>query len=119
MKKIILLSIILGMILGMRVNVFAKEKSAVELYKEDKDAFYRKYMCLDEEAEQKGYYSDAKVKKSTISGNSSSSSLNVYYSSEAKGYVYGVDELHIVGLPTDERGYTKAGDYGTIYKGVK
>ena len=33
-----------------------------------------------------------------------------------KGYVYSVDELHIQGLPTDERGYTKAGDYGKIDK---
>ena len=33
---------------------------------------------------------------------------------ENRGYVYGVDELHLVGLPTDERGYTKAGDYGKI-----
>lgn len=33
---------------------------------------------------------------------------------ENRGYVYGVDELHITGLPTDERGYTKAGDYGKI-----
>lgn len=33
---------------------------------------------------------------------------------ENRGYVYGVDELHITGLPIDERGYTKAGDYGKI-----
>ena len=33
---------------------------------------------------------------------------------ENKGLVYGVDELHVTGLPTDERGYTKAGDYGKI-----
>ena len=25
--------------------------------------------------------------------------------------VYGVDELHITGLPTDEKGYTIAGQY--------
>lgn len=25
--------------------------------------------------------------------------------------VYGVDELHVTGLPTDERGYTRAGKY--------
>ena len=36
--------------------------------------------------------------------------------SEAKGWVYGVDELHVTGLPEDERGYTKAGDYGVIEK---
>ena len=31
-----------------------------------------------------------------------------------KGLVYGVDELHVTGLPTDERGYTQAGNYGNI-----
>jgi len=33
---------------------------------------------------------------------------------QGRGWVYGTDELHIVGLPEDERGYTKAGNYGTI-----
>lgn len=37
-----------------------------------------------------------------------------YVQTENHGYVYGVDELHVVGLPTDERGYTKAGNYGII-----
>lgn len=37
-----------------------------------------------------------------------------YVQIENHGYVYGVDELHVVGLPTDERGYTKAGNYGRI-----
>lgn len=43
--------------------------------------------------------------------------INNYYGntqSEAKGYVYSVDEIHIQGLPTNEDGYTKAGDYGKI-----
>lgn len=31
-----------------------------------------------------------------------------------KGLIYGTDELHVIGTPTDERGYTKAGDYGNI-----
>ena len=35
----------------------------------------------------------------------------------AKGWVYSTDELHIVGLPENsETGYTKAGDYGKIEK---
>lgn len=33
---------------------------------------------------------------------------------QGRGWVYGADELHVVGLPEDERGYTKAGNYGTI-----
>lgn len=43
--------------------------------------------------------------------------INKYYGTTTdnpKGYVYGTDELHITGLPTDETGYTKAGDYGKI-----
>ena len=35
-------------------------------------------------------------------------------SNEARGWVYSTDELHITGLPEDERGYTAAGDYGVI-----
>lgn len=39
---------------------------------------------------------------------------NITYS-ENRGYVYGVDELHIVGLPTNPTtGYTLQGDYGKI-----
>lgn len=45
--------------------------------------------------------------------------VNNYYGTtndNPRGYVYGTDELHITGLPTDEKGYTKAGDYGKIEK---
>ena len=52
-------------------------------------------------------------KKSTITKNKTTTSSGSA-SSEARGWVYGTDELHITGLPTDERGYTKAGDYGRI-----
>ena len=49
---------------------------------------------------------------STIASNSTSA-----YNSEAHVWVYSVDELHIVGLPTDPiTGYTKSGDYGMIPK---
>lgn len=53
-------------------------------------------------------------KKTTNSSTSSSNSTTNSYSGEAHGWVYSTDELHIVGLPEDERGYTKAGNYGTI-----
>lgn len=50
----------------------------------------------------------SKVKeKSTTTSSTRGDELN-------KGYVYSTDELHVVGLPEDERGYTKAGDYGKI-----
>ena len=46
--------------------------------------------------------------------NDNSSKYSSSYSDRPRGRVYGVDELHLVGLPTDERGYTIAGDYGEI-----
>ena len=33
---------------------------------------------------------------------------------QGRGWVYGADELHIVGLPENEQGYTQAGWYGDI-----
>ena len=43
-----------------------------------------------------------KKENKTIKSNNSSSKTTL---------IYGTDELHVVGLPTDERGYTKAGTY--------
>lgn len=34
--------------------------------------------------------------------------------SSGKGWVYSTDELHVVGLPEGENGYTKAGWYGDV-----
>ena len=48
------------------------------------------------------------------SGTSSTTASTYSYSDIPRGYVYGVDELHVTGLPVDERGYTRAGDYGKI-----
>ncbi len=36
------------------------------------------------------------------------------YSGAGKGWVYSTDELHVVGLPEGENGYTKPGWYGDI-----
>ena len=47
---------------------------------------------------------------STSSGSSTSSS----YSGPGRGWVYSVDELHVIGLPEGENGYTKPGWYGDI-----
>jgi hypothetical protein len=123
--KRILSAIIVILITATITTIPAKasDESATELYKKDRDAFYAKYMCLDDEAEEEGLYSDAnngaysktKSKKSGKSTTTSSTSQSSY-SGEARGWVYSTDELHIVGLPEDpETGYTRAGDYGTIY----
>lgn len=45
-----------------------------------------------------------------------SSTGNTAGTTSGKGWIYSTDELHVVGLPEDERGYTKAGDYGVIPK---
>lgn len=112
--KIIIIAIILTMALPI-IKVEAKEKTATELYKEDKDAFYKKYMCLDEEAKEKGLYSDANKGEYTKTKKKENKENKTTY--EAKGWVYSTDELHIVGLPEDsETGYTKAGNYGQIEK---
>jgi len=124
MKKII--SALMAVLIVAQLTTitsFASEESATDLYKRDPDAFYKKYMCLDDEAEEEGLYSDAnngaftKRKKSEkTSGKKSQSSASSYsYTGEAHGYVYSVDELHIVGLPTNPNtGYTQAGNYGRI-----
>lgn len=124
MKKI--LSVIIAVLILATITpttAYAKE-SAMDLYKRDRDAFYKKYMCLDEEAEEQGLYSDANNgafvknksnKKDSKTTNSSSYAGNGY-TGEARGWVYSTDELHIIGLPENpETGYTQAGNYGTIY----
>ena len=63
--------------------------------------------------------SKRKPNKSTAkrkSNEQSNKQSNKQSNSEAKGWVYGADELHVTGLPTDERGYTQAGNYGDIPK---
>ena len=47
---------------------------------------------------------------STSSGNSKSSGSV----GSGKGWVYSADELHVIGLPTGENGYTKPGYYGDV-----
>lgn len=124
MKKMITV-IIAVLILATIVptTAYAKE-SAMDLYKRDRDAFYKKYMCLDEEAEEQGLYSDAnngaftkrnKSNKSDSKTSNSSSYAGSGYTGEARGWVYSTDELHVVGLPEGENGYTLSGNYGTIY----
>ncbi len=54
--------------------------------------------------------SGKKSKGSSSSGTSTGSS----YSGPGKGWVYSCDELHVIGLPEGENGYTKPGWYGNI-----
>ena len=55
----------------------------------------------------KSNYSSADTYSNGGSGTSS-------YSGSGKGWVYSCDELHVIGLPEGENGYTKPGWYGDI-----
>lgn len=61
----------------------------------------------------KGKQPQKKSSKTTTSGNTASTST---YTGEARGWVYSTDEMHVVGLPENEQGYTASGDYGVIPK---
>lgn len=53
--------------------------------------------------------------KSKSSGTeTSSSTTSPSYSGAGKGWVYSCDELHVIGLPEGENGYTLPGWYGDI-----
>ncbi len=120
MRKI---SIFLAMVILFNISLSVKAESLWQLYKRDPQAFYEKMMCIDEESKEKGYYTEAKRSyyeysndiPAGISDNEASVKIASEDSSQSeelnKGYVYGNDELHVVGTPSDSRGYTAAGDY--------
>ena len=144
MKKLILtVMIIIAAAMAVPVRVKAADKiDWMKLFKENRELFYKIGTCTDEESVEEGLYSDytgidplkeaavtkgasketkekyknaKKIKenkgKSSYGGASSGSS----YGMDGKGYVYGTDELHVAGRPSDhETGYTKAGYYGEI-----
>ena len=55
-----------------------------------------------------------KSNQSSGSGYSGGSSGSYSYSGSGKGWVYSCDELHVIGLPEGENGYTLPGWYGDI-----
>lgn len=67
-----------------------------------------------------GGNSDRKPNNTSRSKRESSSNSNSYnsgygsYSGQGKGWVYSSDELHVVGLPEGENGYTLPGWYGDV-----
>lgn len=107
LKKVALLISII--IISTPTTVHAEDYWS--LYKKDPDAFYKKMMCIDEESIEKGYYSDARQ------NNTESTSKKKKITKNRKdeingGFVYGDDELHVIGAPTDPDGYTSGGYYG-------
>lgn len=67
-----------------------------------------------------GKYGEGRVpnntsgKSSKSSGGSAGNLSGNSYSGPGKGWVYSCDELHVVGLPEGENGYTLPGWYGDI-----
>ena len=108
MRKYLGIITVIIMMLAMSVKVkasyeeewLAKKKAEQEKYMEELE----KDGNLTEEAYRSITKKDAKNKKRNEKNTQQ----------ENKGLVYGVDELHVTGLPTDERGYTQAGNYGEI-----
>ena len=129
MKKLLTLIIIL---ISVTINtVPAKASSYAEEWLKKKQAQQEKYMDeleadgnLTQEAIDsisKGTSTRKPSKQTTTSATEESKPITRKSSSKSsnntgvgRGWVYGTDELHVVGLPTDERGYTKAGWYGDI-----
>lgn len=124
MIKTILKGIILGAIIGivlspLTVHAETPQERWIRIQKESNEEFMKGVEedgNLTEEAYDqlswggsiKGKVNKKKEKKST------DKTYTIKSDEVNKGYVYSTDELHVVGLPEDERGYTKAGDYGKI-----
>lgn len=108
MRKYLGVITIIIMIFAMSVEVKA---SYEEEWLAKKKAQQEKYM---KELEADGNLTEEAYKSITKKDIKNKKRKEKNTQQENKGLVYGVDELHITGLPTDERGYTQAGNYGEI-----
>ena len=132
MKKIIILSTALIVSLALSivlVPITSHASSYAEEWLKKKQQQQEKYM---DELEKDGNLTQEaidsiskgtsnrkpnhKSTRSSINSNNSSgsSSGSSSYSGAGKGWVYSTDELHVIGLPEGENGYTKPGWYGDI-----
>lgn len=108
MRRYLGIITILIMMIAMSIKVKA---SYEEEWIAKKKAEQEKYM---EELEKDGNLTEEAYKSITKKDVKDKKRNKKNTQQENKGLVYGVDELHITGLPTDERGYTQAGNYGEI-----
>lgn len=123
-KTMIAFSAILacGILLGVvRVNVHAETRQ--ERYKRLQYECHQKYLDeleaagnLTQEAIDAldGPNSTRKPNHKSSSNENRTESKGSGYSNTGKGWVYSTDELHVVGLPVGENGYTQPGYYGDI-----
>ena len=108
MKKYLGIITVVIMMLAISIKVNA---SYEEEWLAKKKAEQEKYM---EELEKDGNLTEEAYKSITKKDAKNKKRKEKNTQQENKGLVYGVDELHVTGLPTDERGYTQAGNYGEI-----
>lgn len=104
MKKI---SIFVVIVMLFIIYHPVKAESYAEWRKRDPEGFYAHFTCTDEESKANGCYTEYGKDWSVTVDNERSQNN----SSVNRGYVYGEDELHLVGTPSDSSGYTAAGDY--------
>ncbi len=139
MKKIIMALttiVVVGLMVGfsgIKVNATGFDLQAhyekMKAKREQKEKeFYEKWLddleadgnLTPEAIKAAGEYGEGRIAnhKSTggsrSGGYSSGSNSGNGYSGGGKGWVYSVDELHVVGLPAGENGYTQPGYYGDI-----
>lgn len=110
--KVMLIYVIFLMLIN-HIDVYASSYADEWLAKKQQQQ--EEYM---NELQKDGNLTDeakASITKSNTSTKTKKETNKNYTNKESHGYVYSCDELHIIGLHTDEKGYTKSGSYGIIY----
>ena len=124
MFRAIFKGIIIGVIIAIAlspVTVHAEtpQERWIRIQKESNEEFMKGVEAdgnLTAEAEEALSWNKKKTKTNKSKTETKTNSNTNTYTENPRGWVYGTDELHITGLPTDERGYTRAGNYGEIKK---
>ncbi len=115
-KKIIYLltAIIIISITYGRMSIKSNASDYAEEWLKKKQQQQKEYM---QELEKDGNLTEEAYKSITKGNGNAYGKVNKKEKKEKKKntsdytIVYGVDELHVVGVPTNEEGYTKAGKY--------
>ncbi len=110
----------LGMFFGVAGTTVSAE-TAQEKYERTQYEWKQKYL---DDLEEAGMLTQEAIdaldgpnstrKPNYKSNSGSSESENSASQSQGKGWVYSSDELHVIGLPEGENGYTKPGYYGDV-----
>lgn len=109
-KKGIIIGIVGAMLISpITVHAETPQEKWIRIQKESNEKFMAGVEAdgnLTEDAEKSLSWNKKETKKVKESKKETKTVSN-----NKTTLVYGVDELHITGLPTDEKGYTKAGQY--------